>query len=254
VDEIMKLKTKLLENQTKMALESAKILVKCTQQYYLGNTEDVKKLQLEISSIEDQTDSIKDRAQLHWASIESDFRTKSSALELAARISLIADYAEDVALLLIMRKDSIPTSAWGDFSNFMKVVLDSVVKFQESIMMARTVKRKKCKECEHFIRMYEGAHMGSCSKIDENRYIPGFRDENQGCEVEEKESVYDLCIKVSQAEDEADRLERRLRGKIYREELDLGSIPSMHFLKIIENFDMIANTAEECANFLKAMY
>ena len=114
----MKLKTKLLESQTKMALKSVKRLVKCTEEYYLGNTLTVKKLQLEISSIEDKTDSIKDKAQLHWASIESDFRTKSSALELAARISLIADYAEDVALLFIMRNDSIPTSAWGDFSKF----------------------------------------------------------------------------------------------------------------------------------------
>jgi len=250
----MKLKTKLLENQTKMALESVKILKNCTQEYYLGNTENVKKLQLEISSIEDQTDYMKEKAQLHWASIESDFRTKSSALELAARISLIADYAEDVALLLFMREDSIPTSAWGDFSKFMDVVLDSVEKFQESIMMARTGKRIKCRDCEYFLRMYEGAHMGSCSKIDENLYIPGFRDENQRCEVEEKESVYNLCIQVCHAEDEADRLERRLRGKIYREELGLGTIPSMHFLKIIENFDMIANTAEECANYLKAMY
>lgn len=250
----MKLKTKLLENQTKMALKSVKILGKCTEEYYLGNTEKVKKLQLEISTIEDKTDSIKDKAQLHWASIESDFRTKNSALELSARISLIADYSEDVALLLIMRKDSIPTGAWADFSKFMEVVLDSVQKLKESVMMARTGERKKCKECEHFIRMYEGADMGSCSKIDENRYIPGFRDENRGCEVEEKESVYDHCIKVSQAEDDADRLERRLRGKIYREELGLGSIPSMHFLKIIENFDMIANTAEDCANLLKAMY
>ncbi len=250
----MKLKTKLLENQTKMALESVKKLVKCTEEYYLGDTIKVKKIQLEISSIEDQTDSIKEKAQLHWASIESDFRTKSSALELSARISLIADYSEDVALLLIMREDSIPTSAWVDFSKFMEVVLDSVEKFQQSIEMARTGERKKCSDCEHFIKMYEGADMGSCSKIDENRYIPGFRDKNQGCEVEEKESVYELCQEVSHAEDEADRLERKLRGKIYREEFPLGSIPTMHFLKIIENFDMIANTAEECANFLKAMY
>ncbi|MDP6155374.1 MAG: DUF47 family protein [Candidatus Thermoplasmatota archaeon] len=250
----MKLKTKLLESQTKMALKSVKRLVKCTEEYYLGNTLTVKKLQLEISSIEDKTDSIKDKAQLHWASIESDFRTKSSALELAARISLIADYAEDVALLFIMRNDSIPTSAWGDFSKFMEVVLNSVEKFKESILMARTGKRRKCLECEHFIRMYEGANLGSCSKIDENRFIPGFRNENQGCEVEEKESVYELCFEVSHAEDEADSLERRLRGQIYREEFGLGSIPSMHFLKIIENFDMIANTAEDCANLLKAMY
>ena len=142
----MKLKTKLLENQTKMALKSVKILGKCTEEYYLGNTEKVKKLQLEISTIEDKTDSIKDKAQLHWASIESDFRTKNSALELSARISLIADYSEDVALLLIMRKDSIPTGAWADFSKFMEVVLDSVQKLKESVMMARTGERKKCKE------------------------------------------------------------------------------------------------------------
>lgn len=250
----MKLKTKLLENQVKKANESVKTLTKCIEKYYLANTPRVKKLQEEISTLEDETDYIKERAQLHWANIESDFRTKNSALELTQKISLIADYAEDVALLLVMRRDSIPIEAWVDFKKFMEVVSASVDKLQETILVARSKKTKKCKDCDDFKRMYDGANMGRCKKLDENRYFPGFRDETQGCDVEEKEEVYKLCVEVSQAEDEADNIERRLRGKIYRDEMDLNNMGAMHFLKIVENFDMIANTAEDCANCLKAMY
>lgn len=250
----MKLRTKLLENQMAMAKKSNKTLMKCLEEYYLGNSERVRELQLEISSLEDEADFIKEKAQLHWSNIESDFRTKNSALELTGRISLIADYAEDVALLLEMKEDSIPTGAWPDFRKFMDVIDTSVCKLEEAILIARSKKTKKCKNCDDFIPMYEGANMGTCRKMDENQYIPGLRDENRGCEAEEKEEVYRLCIEVSKAEEEADKIERRLRRMIYREEMALETLPSMHLLKIVENFDMIANTAEECANSLKAMY
>ncbi len=250
----MKLKTKLLENQMKKAKKSVKKLKKCTEEYYLGNTERVRELRREISKLEDETDYIKEKAQLHWANIESDFRTKNSALELTQKISLIADYAEDVSLLLIMRKDSIPIEAWADFKKFMDVVSSSVSTLQKTILVARSKKTKKCKDCDDFKPMYDEANMGRCKKLDENRYFPGFRDENQGCDVKEKEEVYKLCAEVSQSEDEADKIERNLRGKIYREEMDQDTMAGMHFLKIVENFDMIANTAEDCANCLKTMY
>ena len=250
----MKLRTKLLENQISMAKKSTETLIKCLEEYYLGNTKKVRELQLEISSLEDQTDYIKEKAQLHWSNIESDLRTKHSALELTSRISLIGDYAEDVVLLLEMRADSIPTGAWPDFRKFMDVILTCVGKLEEAILIARSKKTKRCKHCDDFIPMYEGANMGTCRKMDENQYIPGLRNETSGCEAEEKEEIYRLCIEVSQAEEEADKIERRLRRMIYREEMALGTVPSMHLLKIVENFDMIANTAEECANSLKAMY
>jgi len=250
----LKFKTKLLEKQMRTAKQSVIILTKCFKEYYVGNSEKVKECKRKINALEDETDHIKEKVDLHFGELETGFRKKNSALALSAKISLIADYSEDVAILLNMRPDSIPKRTWKDFKKFMDCIQISVNKLEDCIMVAHTQKGRKCKDCEYFVRMYEGANLGSCKKVDENQYIPGFRNENNRCELDEKDSILRLSQEVSEAEEDADIIERRLRKQLYCDELGLDPMRALHFLKIVENFDMIANVAEEGANYLKSMY
>ncbi len=250
----MKLRTDLLENQIQHAHRSVELVSRAIAAYHRDDRTRVNELKRLISAENIEVDAIKETAQLHWSTIESDFRTKFAALDLIARISLIADYTEDIAVLLLMRTGSTPDAIWPTLNDFITAVLDSVEELQRAISMARGRKKKSCGECPHFVRMYPGAAMGRCRLMDGDQFVPGLRDENSSCEVEEKEEVYKQCEAVSAAEATADRLERTLRGTIYREEIDLATMAAMHLLKIVENCDMIANIAEECATSLKAMY
>lgn len=247
----MNFKMSMLGEHMKIVVQIVDKTIDAIKQYEQNQTEQVKVTCDEIVMLEGKADIIRNSIMKRWALIESP--RKYSAMQLVSEVDLIADYCEDIALLLKMREGSIPPIIYDDFNTFMDKVKETVDMLGKAIEISITFSRKRCRDCEDFVRMYEGSTVGSCRKLGESPE-QGYRPEESHCDIEKAEVLHRITDDVGVKEEEADVFERNFRSMAFREELGLTPIQTLHFLQIVDNTDYIANTAKDAANSLKRLY
>lgn len=246
----MQFKLDMLEEHMKVVMQIVDKLMEALKYYMESENGKMNEACNEILRLERKADILRNSIQKRWAMVESPRRY--SAMRLVETIDLIADYAEDVALLLQMREGSIPKQIHGDFNEFLEKVHGTVDMLSQSISLSSKLSKKFCKDCENFERMYSGSDVGTCKKLD-RAPTAGFRPEDTVCEIEKAEVLYVMTDDVGVKEEEADIFERKFRKMIFDEELKLKPLQAIHLLQIVNNTDYIANSAKDASNALKQL-
>jgi len=247
----MNIRMAVLEEHMKVVMRITDKTVEALDHYQNGESEKVKTDRDDILKMEKEADILRNSIQKRWSHIDSP--RKYSAMQLVETIDLIADYCEDVVVLLSMREGSIPSSITLDFSEFTAKVHATVDMLMQAISLSSKFSKKYCRDCEFFERLYEGSDVGRCKKLDVG-HTTGLRSADSACEIEKDEVLYVMCDDIGVKEEEADVMERKFRKMAFREELGLGPIQTTHFLQIVNNTDYIANSAKDAAHALRRLY
>ncbi len=247
----MNIKMTVLEEHMKVVMKITDKTIEALEFYQNGDEAQVKAATKEILKLEAEADILRNSIQKRWSLQEGP--RKYSAMELVETIDLIADYCEDVALLMEMRPGSIPQSISLDFGNFVKKVHSTVEMLSQAVSVSSKFSKKYCRDCESFDRLYEGSEVGKCAKLDSG-HTSGLRSGDAVCEIEKAEVLFVMCDDIGVKEEEADVMERKFRAMAFKEELGLNPIQTLHFLQIVNNTDYIANSAKDAANALRRLY
>jgi len=248
-----------MENYIDLLIEHARLVRDCTEvlkeeleNFSMGKFDQLPGMTAEVCMLEHDSDVLKrsiwDRLHKTKAAANLQFQI----LDIVYEQDMIADYAEEVALLLEMRNSAFPDEYNTTFLKLVNAMMESVELYKSAVEHVKTRKSKICRDCPDFERMYEGSNVGRCLKLDTGEYSGGFRSESSACEVVKSMSVFDLIDRVNDKEEEADELDRRLRKACFQGKVTSDPFEAMHLIRVIENIDMLINSAEDAAHRLRS--
>lgn len=180
-------------------------------------SKDFSKLELissEISDLEHQADLTKNDIRNHLPKSLYLAIDRSNLLEILAIQDSIADKAEDVAILITLKKLELPDSFKEEFHSFLSKNIETFIGVQNII-----------KELHDLLESSFGGI--------------------------EAEKVRAMVEHVALKEHEADLLQRKLLKKIFSVESDLSYSSFYLWLKIFETIAAISNLSEKLANRIR---
>jgi predicted phosphate transport protein (TIGR00153 family) len=140
---------------------------------------------------------------------------KGDFLNLLKESDGILDTAEDVTVLLDMRKTKIPDEIKKDFQNVMKKAIETVNTLDQAMSM--------------FKIMLETSFGGRT-----------------------REDIKKVIHKIHKLEHESDLIEKQISKKIFNLK-DLEPVSTIHLLKVTDRIGCIADHAENAGDMLRAM-
>lgn len=183
---------------------------------FAGKWDEAEKVQKEISTIEQEADSIKRDLRMSLPGGIFMPMQRGDLLDLVKHQDRIANKAKDVSGLVLGRKMVVPQAIQEDFKQYLSRCVDATEQASKAI-----------------------------NELDE-LLETGFR----GREVALVEKMIDELDKI---EDDTDRMQIKLRSKLHGLESELNPVDVMFLYKIIEGVGGLADVAERVGSRLELM-
>jgi len=204
----------LLLEHTKEVHECVKLIKPLTDALLAGNYTEIEKLHHQMSGLEHEADMTKSEIRGRLAKV---YLLSVGRYEFVQFLSLqdnVADAAEDYAVVLLLRKTTIPGELRDDYAAFVnQVVLVS----------------------EHLLALSED--LSSLAKA--------------AFSGQEAERVLESIDKIGEEEWKADKLQRKFARHYYGMEEQLDPMTLIFLDKYCHTLSSIANAAEKTAKFLR---
>jgi len=184
--------------------------------YYKGDYKDFSELAKKVSEIEHEADLIKSNLRNHLPSSLFMPVDKGKFLWALREQDAILDHAENLVMMLDMRKTKIPKKLQGLFIDHAKAVMRTVDTMEDAVC--------------------------NIKDLVETSFVKRERDQT-------KEFIH----KVHDNEWKADKIKFEMTKGIYDLEKKLDPMDVYHLLKIADWVDDIADHAENVADWLRAM-
>ncbi|RME00320.1 MAG: TIGR00153 family protein [Calditrichaeota bacterium] len=181
-----------------------------------GDQQKIDTLAQEISHLEHEADLIKNDIRNHIPKSLFMPVARGDLLEILSIQDSIADRAEDVGVLLNLRRMQVPEMLKEDLAQFIE-------KVQATVQKTATV----VQELDELVETTFG-----------------------GAEADKvKEMIDEVCL----AEHEADVVQNRLLKKLFSQESEISYLPFIMWMKIFETVGDLANRAERLANRIRIL-
>jgi len=204
----------LMLEHTKEVHECVKLIQPLTEALLASEYEQIERLHHEMSGLEHQADITKMEVRNRLSKV---FLVSVGRYELVQFLSLqdnVADAAEDYAVVLLLRKTSVPEKLREDYLAFVNQV----------VMVS-----------EHLLSLAE--ELSSLAKAAFSGH--------------EAERVLEAIERIGEEEWKADKLQRKFARHYYSMEQELDSITLYFFDKYCQTLSSIANAAEKAAKFMR---
>lgn len=195
--------------------ECIKALDKAVLYYTEGDFEQADHYIKRVVELEGEADHLKGNLRAHLPKFIFMPVERSEFLMFLREEDAVLDYAEDVAVLLEMRRSEIPKDCRKDFVMHTKKVVDTVLALEIAV--------------NNFVNMMEA------------KMSPA-----------ERERLKKMIHEIHRREWEADQVEFRLSKKLFNSN-SKDVIGIIHLLKVVDRTAQIANHAENAADRLRAM-
>ena len=187
-----------------------------TVKYYLHQDyTNFKKYAEKVYKYEQQADQMKGNIRNHLPKFIFIPIDKRDFLELLKESDAILDSAEDIAVLMDMRKTKEPNEMKSNFQAVMKRAIETV----ETLVQAM----------EMFKIMLETSFGGKT-----------------------RQDIKNVIHDIHKLEHESDLIEKKISKQLFNDK-NLDSISTIHLLKIIDRIGCIADHAENAADKIRAM-
>lgn len=174
------------------------------------------KIKEKILDFEKEADLIKRDLRLHLPTGLFLPVSRTDLLELLSAQDLIANKAEDIAILITSRKMTIPESLVPDFMPFLNRCLDA--------------SKQACKAINELDELLETGFRGSEVKI-----------------------VEEMIMKLYEIEHDSDARLADLRHRIFEIEKDLSAIDTIFLYKLVQWIDDLADDAQHVGSRLQIL-
>jgi len=188
----------------------------CIFAYLDGNFEQADKHPDNVRCIEGEADKIKANVRSHLPKFILLSVSKSDFHQLLHDSDSILDYAEDVAVLLTMKRTTVNDDIASDIKKLTNKVLECVRAYQ--------------KVMEHMNVLIEVSFTGK-----------------------ERNKVKGYIKKIHKYEHEADLIEYEVSKKLFNIGDEMDPVSIIHMLKVIDRMGQIANKAENAGDKIRAM-
>ncbi|MGA1822317.1 MAG: TIGR00153 family protein [Thermoplasmatota archaeon] len=188
----------------------------CVYSYLEGDFKRAEEHSRKVRLIEGEADKIKANVRSHLPKFILLSVSKSDFHQLLHHSDSILDYAEDVAVLLMMKRTRVDDQIAADMKELTDKVLECVKAYQ--------------KVMEHMNVLIEVSFTGK-----------------------ERTKVKGYIKKIHKYEHEADLIEYRVSKKLFNMEDEMDPIAIIHLLKVIDRMGQIANQAENAGDKIRAM-
>jgi len=188
----------------------------CIFAYLDGNFEKADKHSDNVRFIEGEADKIKANVRSHLPKFILLSVSKSDFHQLLHDSDSILDYAEDVAVLLTMKRTTVNDDIASDIKKLTNKVLECVRAYQ--------------KVMEHMNVLIEVSFTGK-----------------------ERNKVKGYIKKIHKYEHEADLIEYEVSKKLFNIGDEMDPVSIIHMLKVIDRMGQIANKAENAGDKIRAM-
>jgi len=188
----------------------------CIFAYLNGNFEKADKHSDNVRFIEGEADKIKANVRSHLPKFILLSVSKSDFHQLLHDSDSILDYAEDVAVLLTMKRTTVNDDIASDIKKLTNKVLECVRAYQ--------------KVMEHMNVLIEVSFTGK-----------------------ERNKVKGYIKKIHKYEHEADLIEYEVSKKLFNIGDEMDPVSIIHMLKVIDRMGQIANKAENAGDKIRAM-
>ncbi|MFW6072025.1 MAG: TIGR00153 family protein [Thermoplasmatota archaeon] len=182
--------------------------------YTEGKFEEAEECFDKVSKLEHKADKIKIEIRENLPSFIFMPIRRDDFLSLLRESDSILDHAEDVGVLLPMRKEDVPDLVCDDFKVFSSKVFESVELFEKM--------------------------MDTFSDLLESSFSK-----------KTKQEARDLQQKISHKEYEADKVEKQISKKLFN--YDERPLTAVHLLKVVDRMDSIADHAENVADSIDSI-
>ena len=204
-----------LERHYKYVITGMKALDKTVKYYLDGDLVKFKEFAEQVYRAEDQADKIKGNIRNHLPKFIFIPIDKGDFLALLKEEDGILDSAEDIAVLMDMRRTRIPEDIKENFKALMKKVIETVETLWKAMDMFRF--------------MLESSFGGKM-----------------------RQDIKNVIHKVHHLEHESDRIEKKISKQLFNSK-ELDPISVIHLLKIVDRIGHVADHAENAADRIRAM-
>ncbi len=206
-----------LNHHSKKLEECVVHMGKCLRSYLEGDFEKAEGYRELVSKTEHEADLIKANIRAHIPRSIFMPTAKDQFHMLLHDADSILDYAEDVAVLLTMKRTNVPDGVAKGLKELSFKVLECVDEFQKI--------------------------MGSLEELTEYSFRGNERDR-----------VKELIKNVHQLEHESDLIEFKISKDLFNmDQNTLDPISIMHLLKVIDRLGQVADKSENAADRVRAM-
>ncbi|MFW3146104.1 MAG: TIGR00153 family protein [Thermoplasmatota archaeon] len=189
----------------------------CVYSYLDCDFESAEKARAKVSKSEHEADLIKSNIRAHLPNSIFMPVSKPQFHLLLHDSDSILDYAEDVAVLLTMKRTCVPKDISDETRQLAEKVLECVEAYQ--------------KVMDSLERLLEMSFKGK-----------------------EREKVKELIKDIHRLEHEADIIEYSISKKLFNLDSSvMDPVSVIHFLKVIDRLGMVANKAENAGDRVRAM-
>ncbi len=203
-----------MKKHSKIIKKAINEFKKGVHHYSAGDFEEAQECFDEVSNLEHKADKIKVHIRENLPRFIFMPITRDDFLKLLKETDSILDYAEDVSVLLPMRKERIPEEVREDFKKFSVKIFEAVEQFEEMMTI--------------FSELLES----SFSK-------------------KSKEKARELQKELSQREYEADKIEKRISESLFN--YDEQPLTAVHLLKVVDRMDSIADHSENVGDMIDSI-
>ncbi len=197
-------------------VKSGTLALEKSVNYYLdGNLKSFKKYAEKVSKYETQADRIKGNIRNHLPKFIFMPIDKRDFLMLLRESECILDAAEDISVLMDMRKTKVPDYLIDDFHAVIKKQIETV------------------DTLGHAMEMF---------KFMLENYFSG----------ETRQDIKKVIHDIHQMEHDSDVIEKKISKQLFNSK-ELDPISIIHLLKIVDNIGCIADHAENAADRIRAM-